>query len=158
MQRALVVGSGSIAKRHIKNLRKLYPEAEVICVSASGRSIDPIEVGASSVRGSIELVLKEASIDLAIVASPAPLHLQTTFKLASANIPVLVEKPLCQDETELEKYDLANPNYKVGVGYNLRYMPSANTVEHMLSNYTFGKFYMQKLSVGTSLTGEQIIG
>lgn len=151
MQRALVIGSGSIAKRHIKNLRHLYPKIEVICVSASGRRIDPIEVGASSVRDSIEQVLEEVQVDLAIVASPAPLHLQSTFELTSAKIPVLVEKPLCQYETELENYDFSNPDYKVGVGYNLRYMPSANIVKNLISDYAFGKILHAHIECGQYL-------
>lgn len=150
MQRALVVGSGSIAKRHIKNLRCLFPEMEIVCVSASGRTLVPSEVGASTVRESIEEVLEE-HLDFAIVASPASLHLANTHQIASANIPVLVEKPLCQDLSELEKYDFSNPLYRIGVAYNLRYMPSATIVKNKISERVLGNILNVNIECGQYL-------
>jgi len=150
MRRGLVVGSGSIAKRHIKNLRYLYPEIEVVCVSASGRKIDASEVGASTVRATIDEVL-DAPLDFAIVASPAPWHLANLSQLVSANVPVLVEKPLCHDLTELDKYDFSNSNYRVGVAYNLRYMPSANVVKNTISERTLGVILYVQVECGQYL-------
>jgi len=150
VQRALVVGSGSIAKRHIKNLRYLYPEVEVVCVSASCRGLEPSLVGASTVRDSIEQVL-EGPLDLAIVASPAPLHLTNVHQLVSANIPVLVEKPLCHDVAEIEKYDFTKSDCRVGVAYNLRYMPSANMVKNTISDRTLGEVLNVHIECGQYL-------
>lgn len=150
MQRALVVGSGSIAKRHIKNLRYLFPEIEVVCVSASGRSLEPSEVGATTVRDSIEQAI-EARLDLAIVASPASLHLKNAHQLVSANIPVLLEKPLCHDVAELEKYDLTNSSFKIGVAYNLRYMTSANIVKNTVCERTLGEVLNVNVECGQYL-------
>lgn len=150
MQRALVVGSGSIARRHIKNLIYLYPDAEVICVSASGRMLDPLEVGAHKAQNSIQQALK-SEIDLAIVASPAPFHLANAHQIAAENIPVLVEKPLCQDFAELENYDFSNLGNKVGVAYNLRYMPSAHIVKNTLRDSTLGKIISVDIECGQYL-------
>lgn len=150
MQRALVVGSGSIAKRHIKNLYYLFPQAEVVCVSASGRKLVPSEVGGCVVRDSIEQVLEDP-LDLAIVASPAPFHLASAYLIASANVPVLVEKPLCQDVSELEKYDLSNPAYRIGVAYNLRYMSSANIVKNKISERALGEILSVDIECGQFL-------
>ena len=49
MKRALVIGSGSIAKRHIRNLKALEPSVEIFCVSSSGREIFKEEVGPASI-------------------------------------------------------------------------------------------------------------
>lgn len=150
MQRALVVGSGSIAKRHIKNLRHLFPETEVLCVSSSGRKVAPLEVGACKVANSIEHALEE-HLDLAVVASPAPFHLSHAFKLVSADVPVLIEKPLCQDLTELEQQDLDSFCHKIGVGYSLRFMPSASVVRDVIRERTLGAILSVKVECGQYL-------
>jgi predicted dehydrogenase len=146
----LVVGSGSIAKRHIRNLRYLYPGMEITCVSASGRRLEPSEVGASSVCNSIEQAV-EAPLAFAIVASPAPLHLANLQKLITANIPVLVEKPLSHDQEELAKYDFSNAINKIGVAYNLRYMPSANKVKRIISDRVLGRLNNVQIECGQYL-------
>lgn len=140
MQRSLVVGSGSIAKRHMGNLRHLYPDMEVVCVSSSGRHLDASEVGASLVMKSIDQVL-ETPLDFAIVASPAPFHLANAHKLSTANIPVLVEKPISHDLKELAKYDFSNCASKLGVAYNLRYMPAARKVKEIITSTQLGRIY-----------------
>lgn len=140
MKRSLVVGSGSIAKRHIRNLRYLYPAMEVVCVSSSGRNLDAAEVGASLVLESIDQVL-ETPLDFAVVASPSPFHLANAHKLATANIPVLVEKPISHDLKELAKYDFSKCASKLGVAYNLRYMPAARKVKEIITSSQLGRIY-----------------
>ena len=92
-RKALVVGSGSIARRHLSNLRALLPDAEVGCVSASGRPLADGETVATTQLQSIAAAVAWAP-DLAVVASPAPLHLDHACRLLDASIPVLIEKPL----------------------------------------------------------------
>ena len=150
MQRALVVGSGSIAKRHIRNIRHLYPEMEIVCVSASGRRLVPSEVGASSVCNSIEQAI-EIPLDFAIIASPATLHLSNLQKLVNANVPSLVEKPLCNSLEELAKYDFSNSIRKIGIGYNIRYMPSAIKVKQIINDEVLGKIISVQIECGQFL-------
>ena len=88
MRRALVVGSGSVAKRHIYNLRILYPCADVICVSSSGRKIIASEVGATKVADALESVVIE-KLDIAVVASPATFHLMHAGTLLKKTSPSL---------------------------------------------------------------------
>lgn len=137
MKRALVVGGGSIAKRHIRNLRGLYPDSDVVCVSASGRQISAADVGATSVIDSIEMaVLKNP--DIAIVASPANLHLAHAQTLIKANIPVLIEKPLCVVLSDLGQYPFDRSKCKLAVGYNLRFMPAAKVVKDLIESGSMG--------------------
>ena len=150
MRRALVVGSGSIAKRHIRNLRFLYPALEVVCVSSSGREITTAEVGSNSVRASIDQVL-EAPLDFAIVASPATFHLKHVVQLAAENVPILVEKPLCQDLTELEELKLNRLTCKLGVAYNLRHLPAAQKVKAIIESGSLGSISHVQVECGQYL-------
>jgi predicted dehydrogenase len=150
MRKALVVGLGSIAKRHINNLTKLYPEITVICVSASGRSIETDEVNAFVTTDSLESLDLDA-FDIAIVASPAPFHLTHARPLVSANIPVLIEKPLCSYLSELHYPIFFKPEAKIGVGYNLRFMPSAQRVKQILNEGLLGQISTVFSEVGQYL-------
>jgi len=147
---ALVVGSGSIAKRHIKNLRELFPNVSVVCVSASGRQLDTTEVGASSVVSDLATAIGQKP-DFAVVASPAPYHLGHADELLAANIPVLIEKPLCNSLVEFEVLDLHRHGTRVGVAYNLRFMPAARIVKRLLDVEAVGPISTGFAEVGQFL-------
>lgn len=136
MIRALVVGSGSIAKRHIRNLRYLYPNAEVVCVSSSGRQIIASDVGATGIADTVQDAILDRP-DIAIVASPANFHLQHAAPLVAAQIPMLIEKPICVELAELLQFPLDET--KIAVGYNLRFMPAAKAVKQIIDSGALGR-------------------
>jgi predicted dehydrogenase len=137
VNRALVVGSGSIAKRHIRNLREQFPVADVVCVSSSGRKLLVAEVGATEVADTIAQAVVHKP-DIAIVASPANFHLAHAQIILDAGVPVLLEKPLCVDLADVSKFSLDSYRSKVGVGYNLRFLPAALIVKNLLSDGEIG--------------------
>lgn len=150
IENALVVGSGSIARRHIRNLREQFPKASVACVSASGRVIDPTEVGASEVLPDIATAISRKP-QVAIVASPAPYHLRNADELLAANVPVLIEKPLCASLVELNTVDLSRHTAGIGIAYNLRFMPAANKVKTLLDEGVVGPISTAIAEVGQYL-------
>lgn len=149
----LVVGSGSIARRHLGNLATLFPAARRLCVSASGRALAPAEAGPGViVCASLEEALSLGP-RLAVVASPAPWHLQQAAVLLQAGIPVLVEKPLADS---LAHARAALPALRVharqlDVGYNLRFMPSARAVQECLQQGRVGRLLGVSAEVGQYL-------
>ena len=150
MKRALVIGSGSIAKRHIRNLRCLYPSAEVVCVSASGRQLKVSDVGATSIANSVQEAILDKP-DAAIVASPANFHLLHAAPLIAAEIPVLIEKPICVELVELSKFSFDETKNKVAVGYNLRFMPAAKVVKQIIDSKKLGRISTVFAEVGQYL-------
>lgn len=135
--KALVVGSGSIAQRHIRNLRKLYPDAQISCVSSSGRHISAADIGVNCVYHSIDAAVFNKP-DIAIVASPATHHLEHAKEILKANVPVLIEKPLCVELSELSNFPFNAGDRKIAVGYNLRFMPAANVVKDIIDSGKLG--------------------
>ncbi|MDF1622645.1 MAG: Gfo/Idh/MocA family oxidoreductase [Pseudohongiella nitratireducens] len=150
MKRAVVVGSGSIAKRHIGNLRHLYPNAEVICVSSSGRQLSAREVGATSVADSLDLAVA-GEPDIAIVASPANFHLAHAQIILNSNVPVLIEKPLCVTLSSLSHFTFDKSKCKLAVGYNLRFMPAAKIVKNFIDSGELGRISTVFSEVGQYL-------
>ena len=148
--RVLIVGSGNIAQRHMRNLRSLFPGAAVVCVSSSGRRLEVSEVPATEVSSSIEEAL-DSLPDFAIVASPANLHLDHAARILERDIPVLVEKPLCLSLREKPLCLLERGFERVGVGYNLRFLPSARVVKQILDKEELGKITTAFAEVGQYL-------
>lgn len=150
MRQALVVGSGSIAKRHIRNLRELYPDAEVVCVSSSGRQIVAFDVGATRTFDTVEAAVLN-NPDIAIVASPANFHLVHAESILKSNIPVLIEKPLCAELSDLWRFPINQIKSKVAVGYNLRFMPAAKAVKGLIDSGSLGRISTVFSEVGQYL-------
>ena len=146
-----VIGQGSIGKRHLRNLRQLFPDAQLFSVSASGNS------SAGAAEQAIALSLPQLIAhkpDFVIVASPASLHLQHTAALLAADIPALVEKPLTANAQQTEQFIqlLAQyPNSIVDVGYCLRFLPAAQLLQQIISSQQLGQIYTVIAQVGQYL-------
>lgn len=148
-----VIGMGSIAKRHLANLKHLHPEDKIYAVSASGRSKE-LPSNADAVI-SLEQLLVEKPVYV-IIASPAPYHVTTANILLQKGIAVLVEKPL-SDNLNSCKELLANihglDKNMVSVGYCLRFLPSAQIVKKYLDSGSLGVVYNIESNVGQFLPG-----
>ena len=95
MRSILVVGIGSIGKRHVENLRKLFPKAVITVLRHNGCDDDwnPSEIGADTCVGTISEALEEQP-QFAVIANPTPFHLNVALPLAEAGIHLLIEKPI----------------------------------------------------------------
>ncbi|MCU1733989.1 MULTISPECIES: Gfo/Idh/MocA family protein [unclassified Pseudomonas] len=151
--RFLVIGSGSIAKRHIANLRQLFAPAQVACVSASGRELQVEDVGADVLRfASIQEALATKP-DFAVIASPAPWHIEHASLLVAQGIPVLIEKPIADSLERLSGLRdlLIDRESIIDVAYNLRYMGSAVAFKALLDEGRVGAVRSVSVDVGQYL-------
>lgn len=142
MKKVAVIGLGNISTRHRKNVKQLYPNAEVIAVSSSGKlSQQPIS-DADKVFLDIEDAIA-AKPDMAIVASPATMHAKHAINFIKAGIPVLIEKPLTASVTEAQNIIETAKQYSVAVsvGYCLRYMPVIQALKDIIHTGSMGKIY-----------------
>ncbi|PWB36018.1 oxidoreductase [Pseudomonas sp. SDI] len=149
----LVIGSGSIAKRHIANLKQLFGPARVGCVSASGRALLAEEVGEDTQRfASLQDALQVRPC-FVIVASPAPWHIEHAAVLLQQRIPVLIEKPVADSLERLSGvHDLLMEHASIiDVAYNLRYMTSATAFKALLDERCVGDVRGVSVDVGQYL-------
>lgn len=145
-----VVGMGSIANRHISNLKLLYPESKIFSVSSSGKN-SQLPKGSESIVSLAELI--DLRPRYVIIASPAPYHTAISKKLLEHNIPLLIEKPLSdsmEDALEFKKFTDLN-NVAVRVGYCLRFLPAAQYMKKMLDEECLGVIYNVQCNVGQYL-------
>lgn len=151
MKTVAVIGLGNITKRHRKNLKILYPGAQILAVSASGRNplaVEDADLVVDSVRALVAL-----KPDMAIVASPSTLHAEHAELLIRAGIPVLIEKPIAATYEEAQRIaELTEEcGASVAIGYCLRYLSSSKAVKSLIDEGVLGDIYNAQVSVGQYL-------
>lgn len=152
MERVAVVGLGNIATRHRRNLKQLFPHAQLYAMSASGRMPHETVSDADHLVESIDVLIAQ-QVQLVIVASPAPFHAAHAIPLIEAGIAVLIEKPVVATLGELKALQEAVSQYTtpIAMGYCLRYLPSAHEMKKYLSSGMLGNMYHAYVEVGQYL-------
>lgn len=152
MKNIAVIGLGNIATRHRRNLKMLFPEAQLVVMSASGRIPKELVTDSDHIAESIDEII-QLQVQFAIIASPAPFHAQHAIPLIKAGIPVLIEKPVSVTQTDAQALIDAEAKYKtpVAVGYCLRYLPSAQQVRKMIQEGVIGNLYNAFIEIGQYL-------
>lgn len=87
--KVLVVGLGSIARKHISALREIDPEARIYALRSqanAGREKD--------ITNLYDTADIPADIDFAIISNPTSCHARTIDSLKELNVPLLIEKPV----------------------------------------------------------------
>ena len=152
MNKVAVIGLGNIATRHRRNLKLLFPDVELIAMSASGRVPSENVSYCDSIAVSVEMLIIE-QVELVIVASPAPFHAKHAIPFIEAGIPTLIEKPVTTTTSDAEAIQKAIEKYNtpVAIGYCLRYLPSAQKLKVLLDENTIGKLYNAHIEIGQYL-------
>lgn len=151
LERAAVIGMGSISTRHRSNLKTLFPSVKVYSMSSSGRSDCETPSFADFVVDSIEELLA-LNLDLVVVASPAPFHIQHASPFVRSGVPTFIEKPIVdQVNRDTLKHIQELESSQLGVGYCLRYMPAIDVVKEALANESLGEIYNVCVEVGQYL-------
>ena len=146
-----VVGMGSIAKRHISNLRNLHPSAKIYAVSSSGHN-EALPNDADAVLDLNEVIALKPK--LVVIASPANLHVSVAKILIKHQIPILIEKPVAdnlQECLDLQAFCGEHTSNKLAVGYCLRFLPSIQVVRNYLASGHLGTIYNVAANVGQYL-------
>lgn len=152
--KALVVGLGSIGRRHLRNLRKLVPEADITV----WRQHTQVSGGQSHYPDANRIVysFEDAIVnepEIAIIANPAALHIETGLQLAQEGISLLIEKPFSNRLDNIEKLIQlsASQGLILMVGYNLRFHPSLLCLKKNLNDGKIGKVLSFIAEVGQYL-------
>ncbi|HRX13016.1 MAG TPA: Gfo/Idh/MocA family oxidoreductase [Draconibacterium sp.] len=137
-----VLGCGKVAHLHAKAIQNL-PNATLAGVWS--RSINTAKNFADQYKvhfyTEIEKLVKEQEIDLAIVCTPHPFHLEPVLKAASAGANILVEKPLASTLEDSDKIIEAckNAGVKLGVISQRRWYEPAKRVKAAIDAGKIGK-------------------
>jgi predicted dehydrogenase len=150
--RALVVGGGSIGRRHLRNLKTLGAgHLGVVETDGSRRQAVADELSAVSF-SRLQDGLDWAP-SLVIVATPTHLHAEQTLEIVRAGFPVFVEKPLSHTEAGLSEIAQLVESKKIVslVGCNMRFHPGPVKVKQVLDERRLGRILFARVHTGSYL-------
>ena len=150
INRILIVGLGSIGRRHLRLAREQFPNA-TIKVLRHSISHELCEEADGSFSTLVEAIAFQPQ--LAVIAGPATFHLDTALPLAEAGVNLLVEKPISASISGVAQ--LIKAVEKQGstllTGYNLRFLPSLQFFRAKLDDGLIGKFLSVRCEMGQYL-------
>jgi len=117
----LIIGLGSIAKKHISAILTLIPDSLFFALRSNNNSNS-----FDNVKNIFEINEAPKDIDFIIVSNPTNLHASTIKKIIFLNKPILIEKPIFDNiESNIETKNLIkNSGIKTYIACNLRFHPS----------------------------------
>jgi predicted dehydrogenase len=122
-KRAVIIGFGSIGKRHFNILKNMGFEVDTIDVDEISRA---------------EEILKNNEYDIGLVCTPNSLHLDHCLLLASFGIPFFCEKPLYVEKNMNKWSTLVTLVNEMGltnmIGCNLRFEPSVDKIKRQYTD------------------------
>jgi predicted dehydrogenase len=143
----LIVGLGSIGRRHLANLRAIEPSA-YITVLRHQVSAEKVAL-ADRVVYQLDDVL-DALPDIALITNPAPFHIEIALLLAYHNVHLFIEKPLADGLKRVDEL-LAfcdESNLTLMVGYNLRFSEPLRLVKRALDEGMIGRVLSVRAEAG----------
>ena len=117
--KVLIIGLGSIARKHISAIRSIYPDAQ----------IDALRSGASSHQmdgvNNVFSLPEPFDYDFIIISNPTSCHASTIDMVANSRIPLFIEKPLFSNLDHKRLVDRIMLDKTITyVGCNLRFLDS----------------------------------
>jgi predicted dehydrogenase len=149
----LVVGLGSIGKRHIGIINTIFSKVNVIVLRH--KECDKEESNSPGIYQCVTTLDEAigAEPQVAIIANPATKHVEVAKVLATHGIHIMVEKPISnnsKDAKELVEICEQN-NIVLMVAYNLRFLPSLIYFKQCIQSDLIGKIYSVRSEVGQYL-------
>jgi len=139
----LVVGAGSIGKRHLKNLLHIGIDTSnlIVVETRDDRRAEVQSLGLDNIFQSIDDATLNHKIDAAIICSPTSLHIEHAIQLATNNVHLMIEKPLSRDLQDIDqlKNIVEENNLAVLMAYIFRFSPLTKKVKELLNNNSIGE-------------------
>ena len=148
MQRSiLILGAGSIGKRHLRNLVGLgFPPEQISVVELrEDRRREVVDLGVpdANIFSDRDVAVKRRSYDGAIVATPTALHYEDAVALARADVHLMIEKPLGVDVDGYErlKTEVDRRGLFAFVAYCYRFHAGAQKMRSLVRDGWIGEPY-----------------
>lgn len=148
----LVVGCGSIGRRHLRNLLTLRVGELLACEPEPSRAKQFQDEFGILVFSSLEEALQTGP-DAALICTPPALHLDIARAAAEAGCHLFIEKPLAHTLEGLEELLCVTEdcNLVTLVGYNWRFHPSLRKIKELIDRQAVGDIFCARLNCGQYL-------
>ena len=150
INRILIVGYGSIGKRHLRLARHFFPDADIRLLRHQPTAEVPDLSNGCMFR--IEDAITFAP-QIAVIANPASYHLNVANALAQIGAHMLIEKPISNVTAGVSQLlqTCKDQGTVLLTGYNLRYLPSLQRFRALLLEGSIGKVISVRCEIGQYL-------
>ena len=138
MIKVLIVGYGSIGKRHLENFLQ-FKDIQLI-VYTKRNDLQLLKKKGIKVSNSLTECLKE-NPDIGVITNETSLHIPIAIKLAKEGLDLFLEKPLSNSLKDVEKlYAIVKKKKLITqMGCNLRFHPCIMKIKSLIEQQKIGK-------------------
>ena len=150
LKNILIVGLGSIGLRHLRIAREIFPESRIAILRH--QETKEIPKDANKVFHTLSDAI-QFKPQIAIICTPASIHIEISMALVQEGVHVLIEKPISNKKKGLEELnnEAVKNNCVLMVGYNLRFLSSLNKFKNLIDNNFIGDLYSVRSEAGQYL-------
>lgn len=155
--KVLVVGYGSIGRRHVGNLVNHDAVEKIIVYSkikehiggADEKDITMINAAETN----LPVAVEQCNPDFAIIANETYKHMDTAITLAQEGVHLFIEKPLSHNLERMDalKEIIRKKNLQVFIAYNLRFLPAIEYLREQIRGGELGDLYFAQIEAGQYL-------
>lgn len=150
INKVLIVGLGSIGKKHLNIIKRLLPNA----VLGIKRHKENNIVSKSNIKNFLSTIeMLEFQPNISVLTNPAPFHIETALRLVEINSNIFIEKPLSVTSNQVRDLILIcqSKNLILQVGYNLRFSSSLQKFKEIVGNGQLGNLQRIECEAGQYL-------
>jgi len=138
MTKILIVGYGSIGKRHLENFLQ-FKNTEVT-VYTKRDDLQSLKKKGINISNSLTKCLKE-NPDVGVIANETSLHIPIAIKLATKGLDLFLEKPLSNSLKDMERLHTIVKKKKLitQMGCNLRFHPCIRKIKNLIDEQRIGR-------------------
>jgi predicted dehydrogenase len=149
----LIVGAGSIGRRHMRNLRALGIQHLAACDPDPDRLAPMVTELGIQPFADFDKAMTATKPDSVFVCTPPVFHVSQALQAVQAGAHVFVEKPLSHALDGIDEL-IAEAEARqrvVQVGYNLRFHPGLQKVKQLVDSGTIGRILWARVEIGQYL-------
>ena len=148
-----ICGAGSFVKGvHLPALRRLrgFELRSVVTATPLNARETARRFGIPSAATDLDAILADPTVDLVLIGTRHHLHAAQASAALRAGKHVLVEKPLCLDEADLDPLieEAARARRMLAVGFNRRYSPFAIRIREILARLSGPMLAVYRVNAG----------
>ena len=149
----LIVGFGSIGRRHFQNLVTLG-EKDILFFRTNNSTLEDKELADYQVETDLESALSQEP-DAVIIANPSAYHLDIAIPAARQGCHILLEKPVSHSMQRVKEFSkiVQKSGSRVLVGFQFRYHPNLIKVKELLEEKKIGRVLSFRSHWGEYLPG-----
>jgi predicted dehydrogenase len=149
-QKILIIGAGSIGRRHAANLKTLDVVVSIFDIFKGTREFCR-EYGYGH-ETNLKRSLNSGVYDAALVCTPNHLHVPISQEVADAGVPLFVEKPLSHTKKGIPHLldTVRNKGLIAMAGFNLRFEPG---LQYIKSNLDVSRVAFTRIECGSHMPG-----